>query len=251
LVEVSKKLIKLVGKTNAKYSLIQEGDRVLVGLSGGKDSFTLLHCLKEIKRRAPFDFHFEAVTVSYGMGENFDQIIKHCEDNGIKHSVYDTNIYEISKDKIRENSSFCSFFSRMRRGSLYTYALDNGFNKLALGHHLDDAVESFFMNMFYNGTLRSMPPKYRAENGLVVVRPLILARERQLRDCALNNNIPTIGDEACPAMRFDIKMPYNRAKTKEFLANLEEENKDIFHIIKSSFENIQDDTFLDVDRLKD
>jgi tRNA(Ile)-lysidine synthase TilS/MesJ len=251
LVEVSKKLIKLVGKTNAKYGLIKEGDKVLVGLSGGKDSFTLLHCLKEIKRRAPFNFEFEAVTVSYGMGENFDQIINHCKENDIKHSVYDTQIYEISKDKIRENSSFCSFFSRMRRGSLYTYALDNGFNKLALGHHLDDAVESFFMNMFYNGSMRSMPPKYKADNGLVVIRPLILARERQLRDCAINNNIPTIGDEACPAMRFDIKMPYNRAKTKEFLANLEAENKDIFHIIKSSFENIQDDTFLDANRLKD
>ena len=251
MIEISKKLIKLVGKTNAKYNLIKEGDKILIGLSGGKDSFTLLHCLKEIKRRAPFNFEYEAVTVSYGMGENFDNIIKHCKDNNIKHTIYDTQIYEISKDKIREKSSFCSFFSRMRRGSLYTYALDNGFNKLALGHHLDDAVESFFMNMFYNGTMRSMPPKYKAKNGLIVIRPLILARERQLRDFATNNNIPTIGDEACPAMRFDIKMPYNRAKTKEFLANLEAENKDIFNIIKSSFENIQDDTFLDINRLKD
>lgn len=249
MVKVSKKLVKLVGKTNAEYGLIKEGDRVLVGLSGGKDSLTLVHTLKEIQRIAPFKFEFEAVTVSYGMGENFDKLIAHCKENDIPHSIYDTEIFDIAKDKIRVNSSFCSFFSRMRRGSLYTVAKEKGFNKLALAHHLDDAIESFFMNMFYNGTMRSMPPIYRAENGVVVIRPLIFARERQLSACAMDNNMPTIGDEACPAMRFDVKMPYARAKTKEFVQKLEEEHKDIVNIIKTSFSKIQDDTFFDKKRL--
>jgi tRNA(Ile)-lysidine synthase TilS/MesJ len=248
MVELSKKLIKQVGKTNAEYGLIKEGDRVLVGLSGGKDSLTLVHSLKQIQRRAPFDFEFEAVTVSYGMGENFDQLIAHCKEHDIKHSIYETEIFDIAKDKIRTNSSFCSFFSRMRRGSLYTVAQEKGFNKLALGHHLDDAVESFFMNMFYNGALRSMPPIYRADNGVVVIRPLILCRERQLRAAAEENGMPTIGDEACPAMRFDVKMPHARAKTKEFVQKLEEDNKDIMNILKASFSHIHDDTLLDPKR---
>jgi tRNA(Ile)-lysidine synthase TilS/MesJ len=248
MVQISKKLIKLIGKTNAQYGLIKENDKILVGLSGGKDSLTLVHSLKEIQKRAPFDFEFEAVTVSYGMGENFDALIEHCKQNGIKHSIYNTEIFDIAKDKIRTNSSFCSFFSRMRRGSLYTVAQERGFNKLALGHHFDDAIESFFMNMFYNGAMRSMAPIYRADNGLIVVRPLILARERQLRAAAIENDMPTIGDEACPAMRFDVKMPYARAKTKEFVQKLEEENPNIINTIKASFTHIHDSTFLDPKR---
>jgi tRNA(Ile)-lysidine synthase TilS/MesJ len=106
----------------------------------------------------------------------------------------------------------------MRRGYLYTTAQEQGYNKVALGHHLDDAMESFFMNFFYNGTMRSMPPKYTAENGLEVIRPLIFCRERQLRAFADTNEINVIGDEACPGLRFDVKMPHARAATKELLA---------------------------------
>ncbi|MDR0579477.1 MAG: tRNA 2-thiocytidine biosynthesis protein TtcA, partial [Campylobacteraceae bacterium] len=145
--------------------------------------------------------------------------------------------------KIRKNSSFCSFFSRMRRGALYTYALENGFNKLALAHHLDDAAESFFMNFMNNGTLRSMPPAYKADNGIIVIRPLIHVRERQLRDNAVLNNLPTIGDEACPAMRFDVKMPHARYETKELLANLEKSHPSLFVSLKGAFEKVQINSF--------
>jgi tRNA(Ile)-lysidine synthase TilS/MesJ len=131
----------------------------------------------------------------------------------------------------------------MRRGALYTYALENGFNKLALAHHLDDAAESFFMNFMNNGTLRSMPPIYKADNGLIVIRPLIYVRERQLRDNALLNNLPTVGDEACPAMRFDVKMPHARYETKELLANLEKAHPNLFVSLKGAFEKIQTSSF--------
>jgi tRNA(Ile)-lysidine synthetase-like protein len=250
MIKISKKILKTVGQTNGKYGLIGEGDRVLVGLSGGKDSLTLIHALKNMQRKAPFNFEFEAITVAYGMGENLEYVIQHCKEYDIKHRVVDTNIFEISKDKIRKNSSFCSFFSRMRRGALYSYALKEGFNKLALAHHLDDAVESFFMNMFYNGALRTMPPIYRATNGLLVIRPLIMTRERQLEAFAIENNLQTISDEACPAMRFDVKMPHARANTKEFVKELEEKKGDIMKIIKASFENISDETFFDKGRFK-
>ncbi|MFA7090464.1 MAG: ATP-binding protein, partial [Arcobacteraceae bacterium] len=237
------KISSVVGRTNAQYELIKEGDRVLVGFSGGKDSTTLLHALNHLKRVAPFNFEFKAVTVTYGMGERVEFLANHCSKYGIEHEIIDTEIFELAGEKIRKNSSFCSFFSRMRRGYLYSTALEQGFNKLALGHHLDDAVESFFMNFLYNGALRAMPPKYIAENKLEVIRPLIFCRERQLRAFAQSNEISVIGDEACPAMRFDIKMPHARENTKKMLAKMEEENPQMFVSLKAAFNNLQTNTF--------
>ncbi|MBR2159540.1 MAG: tRNA 2-thiocytidine biosynthesis protein TtcA [Campylobacter sp.] len=246
MIELSKKLIRQVGQTNAKYKMFEKGDKILLGLSGGKDSLSLAHILKHFQNVTPDKFEFEAVTLSYGMGENYEYLTQHCKAHGIKHSVIDSSIFEISKDKIRKNSSFCSFFSRMRRGYLYTYALANGFNKLAIGHHLDDAVESFFMNFTYNGAMRTLAPKYTAKNGVIVIRPFINVRERQLRDNATRNELRVIGDEACPAMRFDVKMPHARAETKELLATLEKQNPKLFVSLQAAFENIHLDTFFKV-----
>lgn len=210
---------------------------------------TLIHALKRMQRVAPFDFEFKAVTITYGMGEQVQFLADHCKEHDIEHEIIDTEIFDISKEKIRKNSSFCSFVSRMRRGYLYTHALEGGYNKLALGHHLDDAMESFFMNFFYNGSMRSMPPVYKAENGLMVIRPLIFCRERQLRAFADSNEIGVIGDEACPAMRMDIKMPHTRASTKELLAKLEESNPQIFVSMKAAFKNFHPKTFFNIDDL--
>jgi tRNA(Ile)-lysidine synthase TilS/MesJ len=237
-----------LGKTNAEFNLIEEGDKILVGLSGGKDSLTMVHALREQQRRAPFKFEFIAVTVSYGMGENFDKLIAHCKEYDILHAVHDTQIYDLAGEKIRKNSSFCSFFSRMRRGSLYSVAEKYGCNKVALGHHMDDAAESFFMNFIYNGQMRSLAPKYRAENGLIVIRPLIQMRERQLAACAVDNSMPTIGDEACPSMRFDVKMPHARARTKEMLKNMEKEFPSLFTSLNAAFKNISEDSFFEKEK---
>lgn len=248
-IPMSKKLLKLIGKTNAEFKLISEGDKVLVGLSGGKDSLALVHALKHIQRHAPFNFEFEACTIKYGMpDEHYLFLEEHCKEYGIKHTVYDTNIYEISNDTIRENSSFCSYFSRMRRGALYTFAEQGGFTKVALGHHFDDTVESFFMNMFYNGSMRALAPIYKTSRGFHLIRPLIQARETQLRAFAVENNLAVIGDEACPAMLKNVKMPHARAATKEWLSTLEDDNKDIFKMFRASFKHIHDDTFLDPTR---
>ncbi len=247
-IKISKKIMSKLGKTNAEFNLIEEGDKILVGLSGGKDSLTMVHAMKEQQRRAPFKFEFIAVTVSYGMGENFDKLTAHCREYDIPHAIHDTNIYDLAEEKIRKNSSFCSFFSRMRRGSLYSAAEKHGCNKVALGHHMDDAAESFFMNFIYNGQLRSLAPKYRAENGLIVIRPLIQMRERQLAAFALDNSIPTIGDEACPSMRFDVKMPYARANTKEMLSKMEKEFPSLFTSLNAAFKNISVESFFDKEK---
>jgi PP-loop family protein len=243
MIEISKKLLRIVGQTNAKYKMFEENDRILLGLSGGKDSLNLAHILKHFQSVSPQNWDFKAVTLSYGMGENFDYLKTHCKEHDIDYEVIDSEIFELSKDKIRRNSSFCSFFSRMRRGYLYSYALKNGYNKLAIAHHLDDAAESFFMNFTYNGALRTLAPKYRAQNGIVVIRPLIFAREKQLRDSAMRNGLQTVGDEACPAMRFDVKMPHARFETKQLLAKLESENPKLFISLKAAFENLHSDTF--------
>lgn len=243
MIEISKKLLRIVGQTNAKYKMFEENDRILLGLSGGKDSLNLAHILKHFQSVSPQNWDFKAVTLSYGMGENFDYLKTHCKEHDIDYEVIDSEIFELSKDKIRRNSSFCSFFSRMRRGYLYSYALKNGYNKLAIAHHLDDAAESFFINFTYNGALRTLAPKYRAQNGIVVIRPLIFAREKQLRDSAMRNGLQTVGDEACPAMRFDVKMPHARFETKQLLAKLESENPKLFISLKAAFENLHSDTF--------
>ena len=243
MIEISKKLLRIVGQTNAKYKMFEENDRILLGLSGGKDSLNLAHILKHFQSVSPQNWDFKAVTLSYGMGENFDYLKTHCKEHDIDYEVIDSEIFELSKDKIRRNSSFCSFFSRMRRGYLYSYALKNGYNKLAIAHHLDDAAESFFINFTYNGALRTLAPKYRAHNGIVVIRPLIFAREKQLRDSAMRNGLQTVGDEACPAMRFDVKMPHARFETKQLLAKLESENPKLFISLKAAFENLHSDTF--------
>ena len=241
---ISKKLLRVFGKSNASYRLIQEGDRVLVGLSGGKDSLSLVHLIKNMQTHAPFDFHYRACTVSYGMpGEDYSALSDHCEEYGIEHTVLETNIFDVAEDTIRENSSFCSYFSRMRRGALYSYAEENSYNKIALGHHLDDAVESFFMNIFYNGSMRSMPPIYKAERGFHVIRPLIEARESQLRAFADENGFETIGDESCPAMRVEIKAPHARESVKRWLGELENERTELFKMLKTSFKHLHEDTF--------
>jgi tRNA(Ile)-lysidine synthase TilS/MesJ len=244
-VEISKKITKIVGRTNGEYKLIGEGDRVLLGLSGGKDSMNLAHILKRMQRHAPFNFEFQAVTIDYGMGEDLSGVIAHCEEHEIPLKVKKTEINDIAQENIRKNSSFCSFVSRMRRGYLYTEALENGFNKVALGHHLDDAVESFFMNMLYNGSLRTMPPIYTANNGLKVIRPMIMVRERQLRDSAIKNEIPVVGDENCPAFKQSVKMPYARAQVKEMLEQMEQDNGELFVSLKSSFSHLHTSTFFD------
>jgi tRNA(Ile)-lysidine synthase TilS/MesJ len=249
-VKLSKKIMSKLGKTNAEFNLIEEGDKILVGLSGGKDSLTMIHAMKEQQRRAPFDFEFLAVTISYGMGENYDNLVKHCKEHDIPHIIHETQTYDLAKEKIRKNSSYCSFFSRMRRGYLYSVAKEHGCNKVALGHHMDDAAESFFMNFIYNGQMRSLAPKYRAENGLIVIRPLIQLRERQLRAFVVDNEIEAIGDEACPAMRFDIKAPHARESTKQMLAEMEQKFPDLFTSLNAAFKNISVESFFDKEKFR-
>lgn len=243
---ISKKILNIFGRTNAQYGLIKEGDRVLLGLSGGKDSMLLATILARLKAHAPFKFDFQAITIDYGRGGEYEYIFEYCKANKIPYNLYKTDIYKTLEEKRRENSSYCSFCSRMRRGALYSKALEGGFNKLALAHHLDDAAESFIMNFSYNGALRSMPPIYRAKNGLEVIRPLIFVRERQIIDFIKSNNIYIAPDCNCPInWSKDDKKPFARAQSKQLLADLEAQNKDFFISLKKAMGNLHIDSFSD------
>lgn len=248
---ISKKLQKSFGKCVREYDLINEGDKIAVGLSGGKDSLSLLHLIKNFKKIVPFDFEYVALTVDYGMGQNFDYIENHCKEHEIEFVLKRTQIAQTVEEHIRENSSFCSYFSRMRRGVLYSATQELGFNKLALGHHLDDAAESFFMNMFYNGSLRTLAPKYKSKYDIEVIRPLIKIRESQTENFAKENNLATVRDDMCPAMKFPVKMPFAREKTKEWLKIMEKEHDELFKMLKTSFEHLHAETFFDKRYAKD
>lgn len=243
---ISKKILRAVGKTNAQYQLIKEGDRILLGLSGGKDSILLATILAYMNKHAPFKFEFKALTVDYGRGGEYEYIFEYCQKLGIHYELYRTDIYDILEKNKREGTIYCSFCSRLRRGALYSKALDGGFNKLALAHHFDDVAESFFMNLTYNGSMRSMPPIYRAENGLEVVRPLIFVRERQIIDFIASNNIYIAPDCNCPINWLDSdKKPYAREYTKQFLSSIETQNPIFFKSLKNAFSNIHVSSFCD------
>ena len=161
MINLSKKLLRRVGQTNAKYKMFERGDKILLALSGGKDSMSLAHVLKHFQSVSPLSWEFRAVTVTYGIGEDLREISSHFKEHEIPYEIIDTKIFEFGKEKIRANTTFCSFCSRMRRGYIYSYALEHGFNKIAIAHHLDDAAESFFMNFTFNGALRTLAPLCR------------------------------------------------------------------------------------------
>jgi tRNA 2-thiocytidine biosynthesis protein TtcA len=248
----SKKVTKFVGRVQGEFELIKPGDKLLVAFSGGKDSFVLLHVLKRMQLIAPFNFDLAAVTIDAGSGIDYTPLKEHCEKFGIKYIWYKTPIFEILEEKKRPGSSPCSFCARMRRGALYTKAKELGFNKLALGHHFDDAVETFYMGLFYNGIMRSMPPKYKAYTGLEVIRPMIKVREKWIEYMANKNNFPIIsGEESCLAFKAsDGKEPYAREKIKNWLKVMEKENPKLFQRLESAFSNIDCDTFFMKEYLK-
>ncbi len=245
-IEISKKILRITGSTNAECGLIKEGEKILLGLSGEKDSILLATLLARLKKYAPFDFEFKALTVDYGRGGEYGYIFEYCEKLGIPYELYRTDIYKILEENRREGTVYCSFCSRMRRGALYSKALEGGFNKIALAHHLDDAAESFMMNLTYNGALRSMPPIYKAENGLYVIRPLIFVRERQIIDFIAKNNIYIAPDCNCPIMwQSDDKRPFAREKTKQMLKEMEMNNPDFFTSLKVALGNVHLNSLFD------
>lgn len=178
--KISKKLRRLVGRAIADYQMIKDGDRIMVCVSGGKDSFTLLETLISLRRNAPVDFSIVAVNLDQGHpGFPKSVLPKYLEEKQVEYEVIEEDTYSITQELTPKGKIQCPICSRLRRGILYTCAQRLGVSKIALGHHMDDVVETLFLNMFFGGTMKSMPPYLISDDGRNhVIRPLYYVRER-------------------------------------------------------------------------
>jgi tRNA 2-thiocytidine biosynthesis protein TtcA len=219
------RLAKKVTRAITEYSLIEDGDRVMVGLSGGKDSWALFQILDVLRERAPIDFSLVAVTVDSGYdGYRHDLIAKTCEARGWEYRIIHTEIGEVMEDLLDDNATPCSLCARMRRGVLYRIAGEVGATKIALGHHLDDFIETLLLNLFFAGTLKAMPARLVSDNGRhVVIRPLVGVTEAEARGYARERALPIISC-CCPACG-DLSL--QRQRVKRLIAELEIEHPEV------------------------
>ena len=233
-----KSLLRPVGRAIADYDMIRDGDRILLGLSGGKDSLSLLHILLHLQRHAPVRFELGAVTVDPEV-EGFEpaRLKPYLAELGVPYHFRAEPIMERALGHMTKDS-YCSWCARMKRGTMYTTAREAGCNVLALGQHLDDLAESFLMSAFHGGRLQTMKAHYRNDDGdLRIIRPLVYVRERQLADFAASAGFPVIRDN-CPAC---FRMPTQRAHMKALLAGEETHNNQLFKTLLSAMRPLMDD----------
>ena len=197
--KLEKRLCRLVGQAISDYNMIEAGDRVMVCMSGGKDSYGMLDILLKMKARAPVDFTLVAVNLDQKQpGFPAEVLPAYLSQLGIEFHIETQDTYSIVKDKIPEGKTMCSLCSRLRRGILYRVARELRCNKLALGHHRDDMLQTFFLNMFFGGKLKGMPPKLLSDNGeFMVIRPLAYVAESDLQRWAAHRQFPIIPCTLC------------------------------------------------------
>ena len=197
--KLQKRLRRNVGRAIEDFSMIENGDRLMVCLSGGADSYTLLDILMNLQLNAPVDFELVAVNLDQKQPDFPAHVLPgYLTDLGIPFHVLEQDTYSVVKEVVPEGKTMCGLCSRLRRGALYTFARNNGISKIALGHHRDDMIETLFLNMFYGGKLKSMPPKLLSDDGLnIVIRPLAYCREKDIKEYAEWKEFPIIPCNLC------------------------------------------------------
>jgi tRNA 2-thiocytidine biosynthesis protein TtcA len=225
----------LVGKAIEDYAMITDGDRVMVCLSGGKDSYTLLDVLRSLQRSAPVKFELIAVNLDQKQpGFPAHVLPEYLGALGVPFEILEQDTYSVVKRVVPEGRTMCGLCSRLRRGRLYRYAAENGITKIALGHHRDDIVETLFLNLFFGGKLKAMPPKLLSEDGRhVVIRPLAYVPEREIERYARARQFPIIPCRLCGSQE-----NLQRVTVKKMLADWEREYPGRTETIFSALRNV-------------
>ena len=238
------RLAKKVTKAISDHRLIEDGDRVMVGLSGGKDSWALLQILDILRQRAPIEFSLVAVTVDSGYdGYRHDVIARTCEERGWEYRIIHTEIGDVVDDLLDRSDTPCSLCARMRRGVLYRIATEVSATKIALGHHLDDFIETLLLNLFFAGSLKAMPARLVSDNGEhVVIRPLVAVTEAEARNYAKERGLPVVG--CCCRACGDLSL--QRQRVKRLIAELEVEHPEIKSSMIRALGNVASRHLLDL-----
>lgn len=241
-----KRLLSFVRRAVDDYALIDEGDRIAVGVSGGKDSLALLAALAEMRRFYPKKFDVVAITIDMGFpGGDFSPIANYCRELNVEYKVVKTDIAKIIFE-VRKEPNPCSLCAKMRRGSLHAAAQEMNCNKVALGHHWDDAIETFMMNLFFEGRLGCFSPKsYLSNRKITLIRPLLYATEKDVQYFARRRALPVL-TSLCPEDHAT-----ERENMKNLLASLERENKGVRHRIFNAMCKGEIDGFKKVGRYPD
>lgn len=256
--KLQKRLRGLTGKAVIDYKMIEDGDKIMAALSGGKDSFVMLDMLLYLQKVAPVNFEVVAVNLDQKQPGFPEHILpEYFEANNIDYFIIDKDTYSIVKEKVPEGKTTCSLCSRLRRGSLYSFAEEIGATKIALGHHMDDIVETLFLNMFNNGKMKAMPPKLLSDDKRnIVIRPLAYCREKDIAKLAELNQYPIIPCNLCGSQE-----NLQRKKMKGMITEWEKMNAGCIENVFNSLKHVSpsqladnqlfDFTDLQIDRAQD
>ena len=225
-------------KAVEEYNMIENGDRIAVGISGGKDSLTLLCALAKLKRVLGLNYELVAITIDMGFEDSdFSPIQRLCDELEIEYRVVKTEIYEIIFN-VRKEKSPCSLCARMRRGALHDASKEAGCNKIALGHHFDDVIETFMLNLFFEGRIGSFSPvTYLSRKDLTMIRPLVYTHEKEIKSFAKGASLPVV-KSSCPA-----DGNTERAKMKEYLEIFDKEHPGLYFRIMGAIQRKEVDGF--------
>ncbi|MGM0575653.1 MAG: tRNA 2-thiocytidine(32) synthetase TtcA [Myxococcota bacterium] len=241
---LEKRLLRQTVRASKDFRMVEPGDRIMVCLSGGKDSYTMLHVLRQMQRKAPFEFSLVAVNLDQKQPGFPDHVLPEwLESEGYEYRIVERDTYSIVTEMIPEGKTYCSLCSRLRRGILYDTARDLGATKVALGHHRDDIIETVLLNLLYSGQLKTMPPRLTADDGRnVVIRPLAYCAEEDISAFAEHMDFPIIPCNLCGSQD-----NAHRQQVKALIARLHADNDCVKGNMFNALRNVKVSHLLDRD----